>query len=55
LASIVVTKDNPVFSDTQAPKAGELLCQRGNVAFLSGVYVIKGAPNILPDTGMQVL
>ena len=44
-----------MFADTQAPETGKYPGQRCNVAFLPGVYLAKGAANVLPNTGMQRL
>jgi hypothetical protein len=44
-----------MFADTQAPETGKFSGQRGNVTFLSGVYLVKGVANVPPNTGMQGL
>ncbi len=44
-----------MFANTQAPETGKFSGQRGNVTFLPGVYLVKGAPDVPPDTGMRRL
>jgi hypothetical protein len=44
-----------MFANTQAPETGKFSCQQSNVTFLPGVYLVKGAPDVPPDTGLQRL
>lgn len=55
LAYVIIAVNYSMFADTQTPEAGKFPGQRGNVAFLPGVYLIKGAPYVPPNVGMQRL